>query len=70
MERLEKNISRLDTDIGVEEELRIRHNMGREGERMVIIMENEGGLRSERIEEEKGWFGRSWDKLKGVFGGE
>lgn len=53
-DHLEKEINRLDTRIGIEEELRNRYSFAKEGEKMIIIVDEENEAESVEKTPEKG----------------
>jgi cell division protein FtsB len=61
---LEANISRLDSEEGIEEELRQRLQIKKPGEEYVVILENKSDERGKSAREEKKFFEKLWDFLK------
>ncbi|PIQ92367.1 MAG: hypothetical protein COV70_00760 [Parcubacteria group bacterium CG11_big_fil_rev_8_21_14_0_20_39_22] len=59
--RLEKEIEKLSTDRGIEEEIREKFRVAKEGEKMMVLLGSEEV--EEKPEEKKTW----WKKLLGIF---
>lgn len=66
--QLAAQIGRLETDQGVEEEIRKKFSVVKDGEQMVVLVDDESAT-SAPAEEEKGLLGRMWAAVTGVFGG-
>jgi cell division protein FtsB len=62
---IEKDVSRLDSLVGQEEELRNRLNVIKEGEKMIMIVDEEIELINQELEIEKEQ--SFWDKIKSFF---
>lgn len=60
-ERLATEIAKLETEGGVEENIREKFGLGKEGEGLIVVVDDKNKV--EVVEEEKGWFGSLWDKL-------
>lgn len=61
-EELNKKVEYLGTEKGIEEEIRTKFNVAREGEKVfVIVGDDKDGVHE--VEEKKGVFGRIWDKI-------
>lgn len=52
-EQLKKEIERLESRVGLEEELRNRYSLSKEGEKMIVIVDEEAKKASKKIEEEQ-----------------
>jgi len=59
--RLTSEIAKLETDSGVEENIREKFGLGKEGEGLIVVVEDKNKV--EVKEEKKGWFSSLWDKL-------
>ena len=59
-------IRRLETPDGVEEEIRKKFSVVREGERMVVLVDEEASA-TPVVEKEKGFFRRMWEEVTGIF---
>lgn len=61
-EMLEQNIARLQTDEGIDEEIKEKYGVSREGERVAVIVDPqpEETVRTEGVHQ---FFGRFWDVL-------
>ncbi|MCI5108877.1 MAG: septum formation initiator family protein [Candidatus Pacebacteria bacterium] len=63
---LEDNISWLSSDRGVEEEIREKFNVVKDGEEVVVIVGNNGVTEIEDVEE-SGFFTDIWESFKEIF---
>jgi len=61
---LDHDIKNLESDEGVEEELRKKFNVANPGEKMIVVVENEV---EEEIEEKEGFFGAIFMGIKNLF---
>lgn len=52
-EQLKKEIERLESRVGLEEELRNRYSFSKDGEKMIVIVDEEAKKTSKKVEEEK-----------------
>lgn len=59
------DITRLQTEKGKEEEIRTKFNVAKEGETVVMLLDNETPVPP--IVEEEGFFGKVWSGLVSVF---
>jgi cell division protein FtsB len=59
---LDSEIQRLNTDEGVEEEIRSKYSVSKPGESMVIIVDKDKG-QVMPVQQKEGW----WDKFKKLF---
>lgn len=67
---LQKNIDALSTERGKEEEIRDRYRVVKQGEQMILIVDNDQKgkvFETTEIEEEKGFFGVIWLKIVNLF---
>jgi cell division protein FtsB len=62
-ESLREEIERLSTERGIEEEVRSKFEVGKEGEEVIIIVDNPDDKNSEGLEKEKTF----WQKVFGWF---
>jgi len=62
-ERLAKEIDRLNTPQGVEEEIRLQFNVAKEGEEVAIIIDKEQEKKLETVKDRG-----VWDYILGLFG--
>jgi len=56
-EDLEQKIQKLSTEKGVEEDIREKFGLGKEGEGMVVIVEDENKIKTEEVEKNGGFWG-------------
>lgn len=63
--KLESRIDRLNSDVGKEELLREKYSLSKEGEKAIFILDDENA--EQQAVEEKGFFGKTGDFLKGLF---
>ena len=61
-QELAASVEAFDTSFGIETEIRDKYGLVKEGEEVVVIVEDES-LQDVEQEQEKGW----WEKLKGLF---
>ncbi len=66
-EALAADIERLKTEEGVEKEIRKRFSVAKEGEYVAVIVDSSKEKAPEIIPEEKGFFGKFFDKIKSLF---
>lgn len=59
--RLTSEITKLETEDGVEENIREKFGLAKEGEGLIVVVEDKNKV--EVIVEEKGWFASFWDNL-------
>lgn len=64
-ENLETKIDRLQTETGIEKEIRSKFDVAREGEKLIVIVEDK--VEEEIIIEEKGFFGNIFTTIGGWF---
>ena len=64
---LSVTIDRLQTNTGIEEEIRQKFNVAKDGEKVIIIVEPNQA--STTAVEKTGFFNRLWSKFRGWFGG-
>ena len=67
---LQKNIDALSTERGKEEEIRDRYRVVKQGEQMILIVnDDKNEIVKEKIEnqEEQGFFGNIWSKIVHLF---
>lgn len=62
-ERLEKDIERLNTEKGVEERIREEFGLAKEGEGLIVVVEDDTAVDTENLEKE-GFFKSIFKKLK------
>ncbi len=62
---LEKELLRLQSDSGKEEEIRRRLQLLKSGERSLVIVEN-NEYKEDLIIDDKAWYERIWEKFTGV----
>ncbi|MBP6060597.1 MAG: septum formation initiator family protein [Candidatus Pacebacteria bacterium] len=60
-DELSANIAKLKTDSGVEEGIREKFGLAKEGEGLIIVVEDKNKI--ETIVPKPGWFSTFWDKL-------
>ena len=65
--QLSQSIGSLKTEEGVEKEIRTKFSVAKEGEKVVIIIDSSTSTQKTVKVEEKGFFRRIWDKIKGIF---
>lgn len=59
-ERLNTELAKLETEGGVEENIREKFGLAKEGEGLIVVVEDKNKV--EIVVEEKGWFASLWDK--------
>lgn len=59
--RLTLDIANLKTDRGVEENIREKFGFGKEGEDLIVVVDDQTKVEEPVVE--KGWFASLWDKL-------
>lgn len=59
-ERLNTELAKLETEGGVEENIREKFGLAKEGEGLIVVVEDKNKV--EVVVEEKGWFASLWDK--------
>ena len=64
-ENLETKIDRLQTETGIEKEIRSKFDVAREGEKLIVIVEDK--VEEEIVIEEKGFFGNIFTTIGGWF---
>ncbi|MEK7179260.1 MAG: septum formation initiator family protein [Patescibacteria group bacterium] len=69
-ERIKRDLARLETTEGVEEEIRNKFGFVKEGEGVVRIIEPPVQFPGTDNSEEGGFWGRVWNALVSLFGGE
>ncbi|MEI6296042.1 MAG: septum formation initiator family protein [bacterium] len=60
---LKDNVDKLKTDRGVEEELRRRFQVSKEGEQVLVIVDKNEGKKEVEVEVPKTWLQDFWDKF-------
>ena len=60
---LQKEINRLNTPHGIDEEIRSKFEVAGEGEGVVIIVEDKGGGKEGNVQDKPGL----WERIKGIF---
>jgi len=63
-EKIDHKIQNLETETGIEQEIRSKFDVAKEGERLIVIVEDE---KEEIVVEEKGVFGNFFTTIKGWF---
>lgn len=61
-DELSKKVEYLETEKGIEEEIRTKFNVAREGEKVFVIV-GDNNDKEKTVEVQKGVFGRLWDKV-------
>lgn len=61
---LEEAIQKLETEEGIEEEIKSKYNVAREGERVAVIVDRPSNIAT-TTQEEKSWFKRMWTAIIG-----
>jgi cell division protein FtsB len=65
---LQKNIVALSTDRGKEAEIRDRYRVVKQGEQMILIVDNDKSIKSETGDiQRKSFFSRVWDGIAAIF---
>lgn len=59
--RLTLDIANLKTDRGVEENIREKFGLGKEGEDLIVVVDDQ--TKPVEVPVEQGWFASMWDKL-------
>ncbi len=62
---LQKSLSHLDTDEGVEEEIRQKFQVSKDGEKVFVIVDSTSSAST--TEEKAGFFGNIWNDIKNIF---
>lgn len=65
-EGIEKDLNRLQTQRGVEAELRQRYNVGKEGEEVVVVVSEKNNLETEESNE-RGFVATLWHAITSIF---
>jgi len=64
-EKIDHKIQNLETETGIEQEIRSKFDVAKEGEKLIVIVEDE--KKDEVVAEEKGVFGNFFTTIKGWF---
>lgn len=67
-EELTGKLRYLETDKGVEEEIRNKYNVVKEGEEVVVIVDDRASTSPESRSEKGGFFANIWSSITGIFG--
>ena len=66
---LQKKVSYLETDKGVEEAVRTKFNVAKEGEKVFVIVDNNSNTQGEQlVPVERGFFSNLWESFLALFG--
>ncbi len=64
-QKIVKKIDNLDTETGIEKEIRSKFNVAKDGEKVIVIVDD--GVKEEVVEEEKGFMGNFLTTIGGWF---
>lgn len=64
-EKIESKIEKLQTETGIEKEIRSKFDVAREGEKLIVIVEDK--VEEEIVVEKKGFFGKFFTTIGGWF---
>ena len=67
---LSKNLEDIKSEAGRDEEIRSKLGVAKEGETVVVLVEDKEEPEPEKIPEEPGFFSRAWSKITSWFGKE
>lgn len=60
--QLESNIAGLKTEAGLEKEVKEKYNVAKDGERVVILVDQKGGSSTDATDT-RAWYERAWDAI-------
>lgn len=65
-QELAENITRLQTDTGIEEDIREKFNVAKEGEKVIVIVDEDGKVEDRRAKDVPFWV-LWWQKFTSIF---